>query len=999
MKRAPIWNERQRFSIRKYSFGAASVLIGASLFFGGQVLADEQAVPAGQPQDQTVQTVADQPVQNGNSLTSQTEDSNTAVLSDKASVSQQVSQDSAQATAETSAPTDAVTSTAAATPARVDTATQTDVMPAQVEAQSAVQTVSVTSQQNESLAPTQAKLAVTRASVATTVQAVGKDIPSSGYYTYPERTEVKNSPSASAPLAFYANAGDRVYYDQVLTQDGYQWLSYKSYSGIRRYANIAKLEVKEVPAPSVPKTQSGTGGKDIPSSGYYTYPERTEVKNSPSASAPLAFYANAGDRVYYDQVLTQDGYQWLSYKSYSGIRRYANIAKLEVKEVPAPKTDDQSAGDSETTFPTLQRYTFDREVAVKNEARAAAKTEFTFTKGEGVNYDKELKADGYKWISYVSYSGIRRYVMLDKLSNSQPSESKLTGQISVENQTNQGFDVRISNVSDSKGILAVKVPIWTDRNDQDDIIWYDGVKQGDGTYKVAVKLSDHKNETGTYNIHLYYVETDGAMKGVAAQQVKVAEPQVTRTGTLSFSNKDNGDFDVIVSTVTDSQGLKAVKVPVWTDRNDQDDIIWYDGVKQADGTYKVTVRVSDHKNETGLYNVHLYYLENDGKLVGITGQQHRSEAKKMDKRVTGTLAIQNQTSDGFDVLITNVSNSNGIVAVKVPVWTSNRDQDDIIWYDANKQADGDYKVTVKISDHKGQRGVYNIHLYYVENDNKLVGVAATQTTVPEPTPGEKKSPSYNGSYYYVAGKHGPILIVNKKYALSSSYNPGENAVAKDAFVRLRNDMINQGYNVGYAYSGFRTYDYQKNFYQSYVNQDGQAAADRYSARPGYSEHQTGLTFDLTDRSGNLLEDQAAAQWLRDNAHRYGFIVRYQLGKESITGFMQEPWHIRYIGQEAQDIHESGLSLEEYLGVEGGDYGSPANSPLQSHAQANAIPSSGRYTFTRESYVRSAPSQSSPALATYTVGQSVNYDSVRNAEGKTWISYIAYSGNRRYIAID
>ncbi|EHI74528.1 cell wall protein precursor, choline binding protein, truncated [Streptococcus criceti] len=155
MKRAPIWNERQRFSIRKYSFGAASVLIGASLFFGGQVLADEQAVPAGQPQDQTVQTtIADQPVQDGNSLASQTEDSNTAVLSDKASVSQQASQDSAQATAETSAPTDAVTSTAAA-PARVDTATQTDAIPAQVESQSAVQTVSVTSQQNESLAPTQ----------------------------------------------------------------------------------------------------------------------------------------------------------------------------------------------------------------------------------------------------------------------------------------------------------------------------------------------------------------------------------------------------------------------------------------------------------------------------------------------------------------------------------------------------------------------------------------------------------------------------------------------------------------------------------------------------------------------------------------------------------------------------------------------------------------------------------------------------------------------------
>ncbi|WP_165212109.1 SH3 domain-containing protein, partial [Streptococcus tangpeifui] len=257
MKRASILNERQRFSIRKYSFGAASVLIGASLFFSGQALADEQAVPAGQPQDQTVQTtVADQPVQDGNSAVSPADVGDTAGPSDKVSLPQD-GQASVQAVSETSdvVPTDAVTATAA--PARVDTATQTDAMPAQVKAQSTVQTVSVTSQQNESPAPAQASPAVTRASVATTVQAVGKDIPNSGYYTYPERTEVKNSPSASAPLAFYANAGDRVYYDQVLTQDGYQWLSYKSYSGIRRYANIAKLEVKEVPAPKTDNQSAG----------------------------------------------------------------------------------------------------------------------------------------------------------------------------------------------------------------------------------------------------------------------------------------------------------------------------------------------------------------------------------------------------------------------------------------------------------------------------------------------------------------------------------------------------------------------------------------------------------------------------------------------------------------------------------------------------------------------------------------------------------------------
>ena len=76
---------------------------------------------------------------------------------------------------------------------------------------------------------------------------------------------------------------------------------------------------------------------------------------------------------------------------------------------------------------------------------------------------------------------------------------------------------------------------------------------------------------------------------------------------------------------------------------------------------------------------------------------------------------------------------------------------------------------------------------------------------------------------------------------------------------------------------------------------------------------------MTDKSGNLLEDSRASQWLKDNAHNYGFIVRFQAGKEASTGYMPEAWHIRYVGKEAKDIHDSGLSLEEYFGIEGGDY--------------------------------------------------------------------------------
>ena len=176
-----------------------------------------------------------------------------------------------------------------------------------------------------------------------------------------------------------------------------------------------------------------------------------------------------------------------------------------------------------------------------------------------------------------------------------------------------------------------------------------------------------------------------------------------------------------------------------------------------------------------------------------------------------------------------------------------------------------------------------------------------------------------GLYYSVQGKYDEILVVNKHYPLSKDYNPGENPTAKAAFLKLIAQMQKEGYAIGNNYSGFRSYGTQAQLYQSYVNKEGQAAADRYSARPGYSEHQTGLAFDVTGTNGQLVEDAGAAQWLLDHAADYGFVVRYLKGKESVTGYMHEEWHLRYVGKEAKEIAASGLTLEEYYGFDGGDY--------------------------------------------------------------------------------
>lgn len=166
-----------------------------------------------------------------------------------------------------------------------------------------------------------------------------------------------------------------------------------------------------------------------------------------------------------------------------------------------------------------------------------------------------------------------------------------------------------------------------------------------------------------------------------------------------------------------------------------------------------------------------------------------------------------------------------------------------------------------------------------------------------------------------------VLIVNKKMPLPANYNKGEDPAARAAFEKMATAAKGEGIEL-VAFSGFRSYEYQTTLYNRYVNKDGKDAADRYSARPGYSEHQTGLAFDIGEKGREDLwltaafGETKAGQWLVKNAHNYGFILRYPEGKEDITGFMYESWHFRYLeGDLAAKVYKSGVTLEEYLGLE------------------------------------------------------------------------------------
>lgn len=175
-----------------------------------------------------------------------------------------------------------------------------------------------------------------------------------------------------------------------------------------------------------------------------------------------------------------------------------------------------------------------------------------------------------------------------------------------------------------------------------------------------------------------------------------------------------------------------------------------------------------------------------------------------------------------------------------------------------------------------------------------------------PSPGQG---AQNANLTYING----ILVVNKKYSVPSTYSPGINPTAYNAYIALKNAASAAGFSMPLI-SGYRSYQTQTNLYNNYVAQYGESIANTFSAKPGQSEHQTGLAFDVGSIDNNY-GNTSAGIWLAQNAHKFGFIIRYPKGKESITGYQYEPWHIRYLGTSvATDIYNKGVCLEEYLGI-------------------------------------------------------------------------------------
>ena len=304
------------------------------------------------------------------------------------------------------------------------------------------------------------------------------------------------------------------------------------------------------------------------------------------------------------------------------------------------------------------------------------------------------------------------------------TQGNLSGTISIvnNNPTVGSFDVVISNVKAPNGVETVSVPIWSEINGQDDIIWYTANRQNNGTYTVNVKASAHKNSTGLYNIHLYYVQKDGQLTGVGGTttQVFIGKTPEQLKPKASFAIENNnakaGTFDAVITNISAPLGVKEVLVPSWSLENGQDDLIWHKATKQTDGSYRVTIKASEHKGTKGNYRADAYIVDNSNNRHYIA-----EKVVAVDyARPSGGLTIENNnTAAGtFDAVVRNIVAPTGLKEVLVPSWSLAGGQDDLIWHKATRQADGSYRVTIKATDHKNSTGKYRADAYLVDDFNK-----------------------------------------------------------------------------------------------------------------------------------------------------------------------------------------------------------------------------------------------------------------------------------------
>lgn len=251
-------------------------------------------------------------------------------------------------------------------------------------------------------------------------------------------------------------------------------------------------------------------------------------------------------------------------------------------------------------------------------------------------------------------------------------------------------------------IESVSIPVWSDENGQDDIVWYTAKKIGQGHFQLVIDAKNHNYTTGKYHVNIYGTDrlNSGKMTYIRGTSGFIVRDVPEKTGTITVGNLENVQLSVPV-TVTQAyhrDGLKNVRIAVWSDKNGQDDIVWYVATKQADGTYRLNVPLSKHSTVSDSFHFHVYYQSNADKMVFLGSKQPKIEFPETIK------TDMKMTDSGLMLQVDPRLVKTGTVLIAV--WSEVNGQDDLRWYQVNSTA----KLNVAFGNHSGY-GKYHIHVY------------------------------------------------------------------------------------------------------------------------------------------------------------------------------------------------------------------------------------------------------------------------------------------------
>ena len=328
-------------------------------------------------------------------------------------------------------------------------------------------------------------------------------------------------------------------------------------------------------------------------------------------------------------------------------------------------------------------------------------------------------------VFYVDAQGQNKFVKKAFIDYTAPKPS---ADLTITKSESDGtFTITAKNLQGFDGYKEVKIPFWSHANGMKDIIWYTPTRQVDGSYTVTAKASDHENADGQYEAQVFYVDAKGQNKFVKKAFIDFKNQSRPTASLLIQNNKDAGTFDVIIKDVYSPKGVRTVQVPTWSDKDGQDDIRWYEATRQANGDYKVSVKASDHKNSTGQYHVHLYYIQNDGSRVGVGSTTTEVEFRNAQTKTQTGIKNVNSGAGTYTVTVDQAPQGRRIKNIRVAAW-SQAHQENLFWY-STAPSGMHTEVQVSAANHQYQSGNYTTHVYVDYVDGGVEGFNLGQTAL------------------------------------------------------------------------------------------------------------------------------------------------------------------------------------------------------------------------------------------------------------------------------